>query len=164
MLDLLEKHFVGEVNEIFESFQFFSRQQRESETTTAYIAEIRRLAATCNFGDLTDRMIRDKIVCGIRDNGLRKSLLEDTKLTLKKCVERCKAVESSGQQAQNIVKTRQDTCQDQPLSLNHVRTRAAQRPPLQSVRGQLREQRLPAGAGPHGGSYVSRCRRCSRVT
>ena len=97
-------------------------------------------------------MIRDKIVCGIRDNGLRKSLLEDTKLTLKKCVERCKAVESSGQQAQNIVKTRQDTCQDQPLSLNHVRTRAAQRPPLQSVRGQLREQRLPAGAGPHGGS------------
>ena len=27
VLDLLEKHFVGEVNEIFESFQFFSRQQ-----------------------------------------------------------------------------------------------------------------------------------------
>ena len=27
VLDLLEKHFVGEVNEIFKSFQFFSRQQ-----------------------------------------------------------------------------------------------------------------------------------------
>ena len=36
VLELLENHFVGEVNEIFESFNFFTRQQRESETNTTF--------------------------------------------------------------------------------------------------------------------------------
>ena len=172
VLELLENHFVGEVNEIFESFNFFTRQQRESETNTAYIAEVRRLAATCNFGDLRERMIRDKIVCGIRDNAVRKSLLEDRNLTLKKCVDRCKAVESSGRQAQNIAKGRQDTTEDQAVSLNHVRARPTQRrnshyaqPPqatFEAARDQFRDRSLPT-RGPRGGArpvYGSRCKRC----
>ena len=61
ILELLEKHFVGEVNEIFESFQFFTRQQREGESTSTFIAEVRRLAASCGFASLHDRMIRDRI-------------------------------------------------------------------------------------------------------
>ena len=38
VLELLENHFVGEVNEIFESFNFFTRQQRESETCTRHLS------------------------------------------------------------------------------------------------------------------------------
>ena len=172
VLELLENHFVGEVNEIFESFNFFTRQQRVSETNTAYIAEVRRLEATCDFGDLQERMSRDKIVCGIRDNALHKSLLEDRKLTLKKCVDRCKAVESFGRQAQNITKGRQDMTEDQSVSLNHERARATQRcnphnaqPPqatFEAARDQFRDRSLPAG-GPRGGArpvYGSRCKRC----
>ena len=73
ILELLEKHFIGEVNEIFESFQFCTRQQREGESMSTFIAEVRRLAASCGFASLHDRMIRDRIVCGIRDNALRRS-------------------------------------------------------------------------------------------
>ena len=172
VLEFLGNHFVGEVNEIFESFDFFTRQQRESETSTAYIAEVRRLAATCNFGDLRERMIRDRIVCGIWDNALRKSLLEDRKLTLKKCVERCKSVESSSRQAQNFTNGRQDTTEDQSVSLNHVRARPTQRrnshtakPPhatFEAARDQFRDRSLRTG-GPRGGAlqvYGSRCKRC----
>ena len=91
VLELLENHFVGEVNEICKSFNFFTRQQRESETNTAYIAGVHRLAATCNFGDLQECMIREKIVFGIRDNALQKSLLEGRKLMVKIYVDRCKS-------------------------------------------------------------------------
>ena len=130
ILELLEKHFIGEVNEIFESFQFFTRQQREGESTSTFIAEVRRLAASCGFASLHDRMIRDRIVCGIRDNALRRSFLANKNLTLQKCVDQCKAAESSGQLAQSI-NCRQATVQhhDQSdaeqvprlLDLNYVR-------------------------------------------
>ena len=47
VLDLLE-----EINEIYESFNFFGRKQQDSEPFSAYIAELRTLANTCNFGEL----------------------------------------------------------------------------------------------------------------
>jgi len=34
---------------------------------------------------LKDDLIRDKIVCGVRDNGIRRKLLQESGLTLSKC-------------------------------------------------------------------------------
>ena len=101
-IQLLERHFIGEVNETYEFFRFFSRQQRETETVSAYIAEVRRLAGTCNFGSISDRLVRDRIVCGIRDKALQKSFLEDSKLTLKKSIDSCKAAEKAGEPSRSI--------------------------------------------------------------
>ena len=167
ILELLEKHFIGEVNEIFESFQFFTRQQREGESTSTFIAEVRRLAASCGFASLHDRMIRDRIVCGIRDNALKRSFLANKNLTLQKCVDQCKAAESSGQLAQSI-NCRQATVQhhDQsdaeqvprPLALNYL-----QGPPrctgrsVTSHAAAVRE-RTTALALP-----TSKCRKCGRA-
>jgi len=36
------------------------------------------MAKTCNFGDLKDDLIRDRIVIGIRDNGTWKNYLLKT--------------------------------------------------------------------------------------
>ena len=38
---------------------------------------------------MQDRMIRDRVVVGIRDNGTRKKLLTESKLTLNKCIDIC---------------------------------------------------------------------------
>ena len=40
------------------------------------------LAATCNYGDLEQEMIRDRLVVGIRDSALSETLQTDAKLTL----------------------------------------------------------------------------------
>ena len=40
ILELLEQHHVAENNEIFKSFQFFQRNQRDDESLTVYIAEV----------------------------------------------------------------------------------------------------------------------------
>ena len=167
ILELLEKHFIGEVNEIFESFQFFTRQQREGESTSTFIAEVRRLAASCGFASLHDRMIRDRIVCGIRDNALRRSFLANKNLTLQKCVDQCKAAESSGQLAQSI-NCRQATVQhhDQsdaeqvprPLDLNYVRG-----PPRRTGRSVTSHA---AAVREHTTALAlptSKCRKCGRA-
>ena len=43
---------------------------------------LRTVAETCEFGPLKEDLTRDRLVCGIRDNGLRKKLLQEPKLTL----------------------------------------------------------------------------------
>ena len=99
MLDLLEKHYVGATNEIYESYKFFQRSQEDGEPVTDDIAAVGAQAGRCNFNALNflleNRLIRDRIVCGIRDKGLQRSFLEDSKLTLEKCVEKCKATEQA---------------------------------------------------------------------
>ena len=40
------------------------------------------LAENCNYGDMREEMIRDRLVVGIRDNALSEKLQLDAKLTL----------------------------------------------------------------------------------
>ena len=46
--------------------------------------ELYRLAETCNYGELKDEMVRDRVVVGIRDAALSQQLQIDAKLTLDK--------------------------------------------------------------------------------
>ena len=59
----LDEYFRGQTNEIYETFKFFTRDQEETESLTDYIAALKKLSKTCNFGTLRDRLVRDKIVC-----------------------------------------------------------------------------------------------------
>ena len=54
------------------------------------------------FGELHDSLIRDRIVCGIRSNTVRKRLLRDKELDLDRAVEICKSSEITESQLKNI--------------------------------------------------------------
>ena len=51
----------------------------------------------CNYETLEDSFIRDHVVIGIRDESTRKKLLQQSKLTLKVCVDICRLNEQTGQ-------------------------------------------------------------------
>ncbi|KAL1446197.1 hypothetical protein MTO96_028872 [Rhipicephalus appendiculatus] len=57
------------------------RRQEEQESVRDYIAELRRLTVNCNLGATLDLMLRDRIVCGIRDEETRLCLLGHKNLT-----------------------------------------------------------------------------------
>ena len=63
---------------------------------------LRTLAETCEFGLLKDYLIQDRLVCGIRDNGQRKKLVQEPKLTLEKCLDSCRAAEATKLQVQDM--------------------------------------------------------------
>ena len=77
-----ESFCTGKTNETFERYTFNICNQSESESIDAYVSKLRKLAKTCKYGDLLESLIRDRIVCGIRDNTARKRLLQDDALTL----------------------------------------------------------------------------------
>ncbi|GFS18072.1 hypothetical protein ElyMa_003255100 [Elysia marginata] len=102
ILDAFEKYCIGETNESYERFVFNSRNQQEGESIDKYVAELRKLAKTCNFATLEESLIRDRIITGIICDITRRKLLEETKLTLIKCIDICRSIESSKRQILTI--------------------------------------------------------------
>ena len=100
VLEKLEVFCVGETKEIYERYQFNKRDQESGESIDSYVASLRTLAKTCNYGSLLDSLICDRIVVGIRDNGTRKRLLQEAKLTLNKCIDICRSSEVTSAQLQ----------------------------------------------------------------
>ena len=63
-----------------------------------YAISLRSLAHTCKCGPLENSLIIDILVISIRDNGTRKTLLQEKKLTLDRCVDICRASKQTEQQ------------------------------------------------------------------
>ena len=61
----LKAHLKPKPIKIAKRFRFYKRQQEPSEKMADYIAELRRLATTCEFGTFLDEALRDKFVCGL---------------------------------------------------------------------------------------------------
>ena len=104
VMQAFEAFCVGETHEAYESYKFHMRKQRPEETIEAYITSLRQLAKPCNFGSIQvqDRLIRDQVVIGAREESLREKFLEDKHLTLDKCLTIGRAFETSRQQSQTI--------------------------------------------------------------
>ena len=79
------------------------RAQGATEGIDAYVTELREFARNCEFGELHDSTIRDRIVCGIRSNEVRKRLLREKEVNFERAVEMCKSSEITENQAKNIV-------------------------------------------------------------
>ena len=57
-------------NVIYEQIKFNQRIQREGESVESFITDLYALSETCNYGGLTNEMIRDRIVVSIRDDSM----------------------------------------------------------------------------------------------
>jgi hypothetical protein len=94
---------IGEVNKTYERYIFNGRNQGQDESIEAYIAALRSLAKTCGFCEcLADSLLRDRIVLGIHNNSLRKRLLQERNLDLKKCIDLCRSSEAAASHLKNI--------------------------------------------------------------
>ena len=60
-----EQHFSPLKNVTYERFMFFNRAQKQGEAIDQYVVDLKKMAAKCEFGELKDSLIRDRIVCGI---------------------------------------------------------------------------------------------------
>ena len=66
--------------------KFNQRMQQEGKSVESFITELYALSGTCNYGELANKMIRDRIVIGIRDNAVAERLQIDPELTLDKAI------------------------------------------------------------------------------
>ncbi|KAI0221099.1 hypothetical protein LSAT2_027490 [Lamellibrachia satsuma] len=93
IIEALDDYCLGETNETYERYVFFTRDQRLGEKFDSYVATLHNLAKTCNFKELEDGLIRDRIVLRVVSKATRKRLLAADKLTKKSCIHICRGDE-----------------------------------------------------------------------
>ena len=85
-------------------FKFHSRSQKEGETLSQFVAELRHLSEHCKFEASLDDMLRDRLVCGIRDVRVQRRLLAEPELEFKKAFELAQAAEAADSDAKVLQK------------------------------------------------------------
>ena len=115
ILEKMEKYYIGECNEAYERYVFSRKDQEMNESVDAYVTALRKLAKTCDYGALTDSLIRDWMVVGIDDNSTRKKLLQSSKLTLGQFIDIFRSTETSAPQLK--VMTQDDVFEKFPTFL-----------------------------------------------
>lgn len=98
-----ENWFVPQSNKSVERHKFNTRVQAMSETVDQFYNDLKKIATNCEFGNMRDDLITDRIVCGIRNSKVRDRLLRETKLTLTKALEICKMAERTEVHIKEIV-------------------------------------------------------------
>lgn len=93
ILDALVGHFKPTRNVIFERYIFGNCKQDKGEPIDAFITQLREKAASCEYGELKEDLIRDRLVLGVCDETVCRRLLREKKLTLTSAIEICQAAE-----------------------------------------------------------------------
>lgn len=102
LITVLDQHFDPAPSEIVERFRFNTRVRKGGESISTFIAELRRLAKNCNYGQSLDMMLRDRIVCGIQDEAIQRKLLSENALTLARATEIALSMEMAAKNAGDL--------------------------------------------------------------
>ena len=136
----------------FQTCPFNHRNQLPGETTEEYVTVLFNLVESCNYGNLSEEMLHDRLVVGIQDATLSERLQMDLELTLEKAmkmVRQKEAVREHNSQLQGKLETKD--CGD--LSLLKQKNAST---PRQGVPPQRREMGTK--------KTKLKCSRCEKIT
>ncbi|KAK8782608.1 hypothetical protein V5799_016050 [Amblyomma americanum] len=123
IVQTLASHYHPRLSELYCRCKFQSGDQQPGEPIASYVAALRKLAAHCNFGvgassaaeaaaESTtaavstalplDILLRDRFVCGIRNELFQQRLFAERKLTFQKAFDFAERAESAALQQQSI--------------------------------------------------------------
>ena len=101
--NLLKSHFEPTPSVITKWYRFHRQEQAPGESIASYVAELRQLTVHCKFEDTTDFLeesLRDRFVCGLRSESIRKRLFQEKTLTFAKAMELAQNYEAASKDAQ----------------------------------------------------------------
>ncbi|KAK3741617.1 hypothetical protein QZH41_019256 [Actinostola sp. cb2023] len=129
-------------NVTYERHKFNTRCQEPDEKIDRYVTELRKLAKSCEFSELTDSLIRDRIVCGILDGKVGEKLLSEEDVTLTKAINLCRSAEMSKVQSQSLGPVEQ---------------------PLHAIQSQRNYSKQPNQRQPSNQPSNKPCYRCGKI-
>ena len=68
-----------------------------------FVAQLRKLSEYCEFGDTLQHMLRDRLVCGCKDQRLQCKLLAEPDLTFDKAFKIAKAMEAAEKEVRDLL-------------------------------------------------------------
>jgi hypothetical protein len=146
----LTEHYSPTPSEVMQRFRFNSRSRKTEESVAAYMADLRRLAEHCNYGDTLDKMLRDRLVWGINDAGIQKKLLqENDPLTLARALTIAKGAETADKNLKEMKAPAPEL--DSTTSSSSAKVKSE---PVQKIHAK---KKLSSTKGAQGGVTCHRC-------
>ena len=101
---VLEKHLSPKPLLIAERYRFYVRNQAEGDSISEYVAALKKMSQNCEFGQFLQDALRDRLVCGLRNDHIQKRLLSEDKLTFEKALNLSVAMETAAKDTQELSK------------------------------------------------------------
>ena len=154
LTEILSKHYNPPPSEVMQRFRFNSRSRKAGESVVAYVADLRRLAEFCNFGTTLNKMIRDRLVCGVNCEGIQKELLSEKDLTFERALAIAQGLEEADRNLREM---------GAPSKAAPSASVVVKQEPVNQLRPSsgTRKKRSPDGRGQ--GSPSKTCHRCGRT-
>ena len=162
ILAKLKAYFAPTRNILYERYLFHAAEQQPNETVDQYMIRLRHLAGSCNFGNIHDEMLRDRLVLGCRDKGARARLFREKDCNLKKALETLQISEATQEQLKDI------GGEEKPISINAVNTEKEKAKPASKKAQHTEKQVCKYCGGKHDAvrtkcpAYGKTCRRCRK--
>lgn len=147
-----DSYFRVRRNVTFERARFNRRSQKEGETAEQYITELYTLIEFCEYGDLKEEMLRDRLVVGIRDVGLSDKLQTDPDLTLERAKRMIRQKEAAREHRRELHEDKKEA----PLGSVVANRRFSNRTP-----GRARPQNKGAPSGQK--TKATECSKCGKA-
>ena len=75
-------YFIPKKNVIYEWAKFNKRVQQPGEPVESFITALYALSDNCVYGQLHDKLLRDRLVVGLQDSALSEKMQQDKNLPL----------------------------------------------------------------------------------
>ncbi|XP_061708233.1 uncharacterized protein K02A2.6-like [Cydia pomonella] len=96
LVAVMKKHLQPTRSTMAERFKFRQRTQRSDETIAEYTAELKKLTKDCDFQEASlKENLRDRFVCGIRNDSIRQKLFTEDNLTFERAFKMAVAMEAA---------------------------------------------------------------------
>ena len=124
------------------------------ELAAEYLAQLRKMASTCKFGTFLNEALCDRLVCGIRDQGMQRRLLAEADLTLKKAFELIQGMEAANKHSQEM--QQEDSVSPHSATANSVADTKAKKFPCSRCLG--------IGHSPQACRFkTAKCNKCHKL-
>ncbi|UYV82899.1 K02A2.6-like [Cordylochernes scorpioides] len=102
VIEAFDNHFIGKQNVVYERALFGLRSQRPEETIEEFETVLHRISEHCEYANLREELIRDRIVLGVKDRKLSEKRMLNENLTLAKAVEIARQWEAVMREQQDL--------------------------------------------------------------
>ncbi|XP_061704165.1 uncharacterized protein K02A2.6-like [Cydia pomonella] len=96
---ILERHLQPKHSELAERYKFRQRKQSSSESVAEYVAVLKKMSITCEFGTWLEESLRDQLVCGMHSETIRQRLFTEEGLDFGKAYKLAVSMEAAERDA-----------------------------------------------------------------
>ncbi len=102
LVKIMTKHHNPVPSEIVQRLKFNNRFREEGESIAQYVAALRSIANFCNYGTSLNDMLRDRLVCGVRNDRIQQKLLTEKTLSLEKALTIAQSFETASKNVKDM--------------------------------------------------------------